>query len=412
MKTIFAVSTALFIVAIVAHAQVAPEATAGAAELQYSVRYAQEALFLGSDLGDSQEAILSGNVKYLNSVKRFPFALTYGGGYSWNEAGTSYGVGPFENLLLAQGFAGRKWNIQVSDNASYRREAPTTGFSGVPGTGEPVSGSNPSTPSSQTILTLNTRTVNNIVSGDFEHTLNYATSFTAGGSSELLRYPDGNALDTDAQTADAMLTRRLNARNSLWGQYLFSDFYYPGNNPAQVISSLVTNSALFGYQREWNRRITTIASIGPEWIESSNSAILPSSTRVSGSVNVDEQLRLGSASVNYSHAASGGAGFLYGAEVDSVNAGFSREFERKLTIGMTGGYRRTSSLGDEGEINGKFGATMATWRLGPNFTVFASYTAIDQSTSYSLPGNVLTNLQQEISFGIGYSPREKRREAK
>ena len=51
---------------------------------------------------------------------------------------------------------------------------------------------------------------------------------------------------------------------------------------------------------------------------------------------------------------------------------------------------------------------MATLRLSPTLTAFANYTAMDQSTSYALPANALTSLQQVISFGIGYSPREKR----
>ncbi|MGB6857663.1 MAG: hypothetical protein WBE03_12355 [Terracidiphilus sp.] len=408
MKTALQLVTVLFIVATAAHAQVTPEATASTAQLHYSARYAQNSDFLGSSLGDSQDAILSGTLAYTNGVKRLPFALTYGGGYSWNLAGIAYDNGLFENVMFSQGIVGRSWNIQASDNVSYRKTAPTTGFSGVPGTGEPVGEPNPPPSSSQTILTLNTRTVNNIVSGEFEHSLNYSTALSVGGSSELLRYPDGDGLDTDGQTMNALLTRRLTARNSLSGQYLFSEFSYPGNNLAQATSSFVTNSALFGYQREWNRRITTNASIGPQWIGSSNSAVVPFSTTVSGSAKIDDQFRFGSASLDYSHAASGGSGFLLGAEVDSVSADFSRDFERKLTMGLTGGYRRTSSLDNEGEINGKFGSAMATLRLSPTLTAFANYTAMDQSTSYALPANALTSLQQVMSFGIAYSPRGKR----
>jgi hypothetical protein len=408
MKTTLTLLAFLFTVATAADAQVAPEATAATAELHYSAQYAQVAEFLPGSLGDSQNAILSGNVEYANGFKRRPFTLTFGGGYSWNLAGISYGDGFFENLLLSQGIVGRKWNIQVSDNISYLNEAPITGFSGVPGTGEPISGPNPSPPSSQTILTLNTRAVDNIVSGEFEHSLNYAMTLSVGGSSELLRYPDGNGLDTNAQTGNAGLTRRLNARNSLSGQYLFTYYSYPGNNLALPISSLVTNTALFGYQREWNRRITTSVSVGPEWTSSSNSAVVPSSTSVAGSATANGQFRFGSASLNYTRGVSGGGGYLVGAEVDTVSAGFAREFEKKLTINLAGGYIRTSALGNEGEINGKFGAAMATLRLSRNFIAFGSYTGTAQSTSYALPGNALTGLWQVISFGIGYSPREKR----
>ena len=74
MKTTLKLLAFLFTVATAAHAQVAPEATAGTAELHYSARYAQNAEFLGGSLGDSQNAILSGNVDYTNGVKRLPFA--------------------------------------------------------------------------------------------------------------------------------------------------------------------------------------------------------------------------------------------------------------------------------------------------------------------------------------------------
>lgn len=417
MKTTLALLAFLFTVATAAHAQTAPEATAGTAVLQYSARYGQSAEFLPGILGDSQNAVLSGNLDYANGFKRRPFTLTFGGGYSWNIAGTSFGNGLFENLSISQGIVGRKWNIQVSDDISYLKESPVTGFSGVPGTGEPISGTNSTPPSSQTILTVNTRSVNNAVNGEYEHNLNFATTFSIGGTSELLRYPDGNGLDTDSQSANAGFTRRLNARNSLSGQYSFSYFGYPGNNATQPISGLKTSTVLVGFQREWNRRITTNVSAGPEWIDSSDSAVLPSSTTVAANASANGHFRFGSASLSYSRATSGGGGYLVGGEVDSVSAGFAREFVRKLSINLTGGYTRTSGLtnqstsgsgkANQGEYDGKFGAAMATLRLSKYLTAFASYTGTDQSTPSFSSSNTLSGLWQVASFGIGYSPREK-----
>jgi hypothetical protein len=194
---------------------------------------------------------------------------------------------------------------------------------------------------------LNTRSVNNAVNAEYEHNLNFATTFSVGGTSELLRYPDGNGLDTDSQSANAGFTRRLNARNSLSGQYTFGYFGYPGNNPTQPISGLKTSTALVGFQREWNRRITTNVSVGPEWINSSNSAVLPSSTTVAANASANGHFRFGSASLSYSRATSGGGGLLVGGEVDTVSAGFAREFVRKLSVNLTGGYMRTSGLANQ-----------------------------------------------------------------
>lgn len=407
MKTTLKLLAFLFTVSTAARAQVAPEGTTGTATFDYAARYAQVAEIYGNGLGTSQNAILSGNADYTNGVHRLPFAATYGGGYSWNIAGTSYGSGFFENLLLSQGIVGRSWSLVFSDNASYRKQAPTTGFSGVAGTGEPIGGPSPTPPSSQTILTLNTSTVNNIASGAFEHSLNYATNLSFGGSYELLRYPDGNGVDTDSVTANASLIRRLNARNSLSGQYMFTQYTYPGSALSSSNSGIRTDTVLIGYQCEWNRRITTNVSAGPQWIETSNSAVVPSSTRVSASAAVNDRLRFGTTDIAYTHNTSGGGGFFMGAEVDSITGGFTREFEKKLTIGLTGGYMRTSGLLNQENIDAKFGAAMATMQLSRNVTAFASYTGTDQSSSFSLPSNALSQLYQVISFGIGYSsPRE------
>jgi hypothetical protein len=410
MKTALKLLAFAVTVATAALAQVVPEATGPgmpvSGTVHYDLRYS-EIEYLGGSYNDSQSALLSGDIAYTNFSDRLPFSLQEAGGYSWAVAGTPYGVGLFDSLSLSQGFVRRKWNLKLSDNASYRQEAPTTGFSGVPGTGEPIGGPTPPPSSSQSILTVNTRTVENSANGEFEHTLNYATSLNFGGNSELLRYPDGNGIDTDNETANAGITQRLNARNSLSYRYLFSEFSYPGSSLGQVTTTLMTNSALFGYQRHWTRQITTNAAIGPEWVGGANSAVVPFSTRVSGNASFEDQFRFGSTSLNYSHTTSGGGGFLIGGEIDSASAGFSREFKKKLTTELSGGYMRTSGLGTQGTIDGKFGAAMFTWRLSRYFTAFASYTADDQSSSSPLPSNALNQTLQVISFGIGYSPQEK-----
>lgn len=411
MKTALKLLAFVVTVANAALAQVVPEATGPGMPVSGNVHYDahySEIEYLGGGFNDSQSAVLSGDVAYANLSKRLPFSLQNAGGYSWAVTGVPYGVGFFDSLSLSQGFVRRKWNLQLSDNASYLQEAPTTGFSGVAGTGEPIGGPTPPPSTSQTILTVNTSTVDNSVNGEFERTLNYATSLNLGGNSELLRYPDGNGIDTDSQTANAGLTQRLNARNSLSYLYLFSQFSYPGNSLGLATTTLMTNSALFGYERHWTRQITTDGAIGPEWVMGANSAVVPSSTRVSGNASFEDQFRFGSASLNYIHTTSGGGGFLVGGVIDSASADFSKEFKKKLTTGFTGGYMRTTGLSTQGTIDGKFGAAMVTWRLSRYFTAFASYTATDQSSSSLLPSNALNQTLQVISFGIGYSPREKR----
>ncbi len=237
--------------------------------------------------------------------------------------------------------------------------------------------------------------------GNIEHSLNYATSLSAAGSYDLLRYPDGNGLDTNDETGDAALAWRLNGRNLLSGTYVYSDFSYPGYNV-----TFETNTGLFGYQYKWSRNLSTNVSVGPQWISSSETSVVPPSTNVAASAAINYTLRFTSASLTYSRGTNGGSGYLLGAESDSVIGNFSREFGKNLTIGLTGGYQRTAGLNNNGVTSANYGGAEATWRIGRDIIVFANYTGTDQWSTSTLPANALNQLMQVVGFGIGYSPRE------
>lgn len=387
------------------YAQVAPAATGPGApsisgNLHYTLRYSQTAEF-GSSVGDWQTTSASASADYANGKERLPFAMNYSGGYTWTITGPSYATGLFQVLSLSQGFIWRKWSVTFSDDASYRPQAPTTGFSGIPGIGEPIGEPVPSPPSGQSILTLNTHVVNNLANGEFEHNLNYALILSAGGGGNLLRYPDGNGLDTNTLMANAGLVWRFNARNSVSGRYMFSQFSYPDHN-----FSFVSNSPMFGFTREWNRRITTDVSAGPQWTSSSDSATVPSSLGVAVNAAIDYQSRFTGASLTYNRETNGGGGYLFGSESDAAHVGCSRNFGKNLTIGLDGSYMRTSGLLNNGVTNAKYGGAQATRRLGRYLTVYANYTATAQSTSSLFPANTLSGLMQVVGFGIGYSSRE------
>jgi hypothetical protein len=373
----------------------------GAAHLYYNLNYAQTAEFGGS-LGDWQMLSPSASVDYANGNNRLPFDLKYTGGYTETLSGPTYETGLFQRLLLSQGIVWRKWRITVTDDVSYRPQSPTTGFSGIPGVGEPIGVASPTPPSNQTILTLRAQVVDNAVHGEVEDNLNFATTLNASGTSEVMRYTSGSGLDLDSKLANAGLKRRLNGRNSLTAKYMFSQFGYPDYK-----FSFVTNSVLLGFTRKWNRKISTDVSAGPQFTGSSDSADVPSSTGFTVNAMADYHFRFVTASLNYIRGVDSGGGFLIGAKSDSVTANYSQEFGRSLNIGLDGSYRRTTGLVSQGAIYGKFGGVQATRQLGRHFNVFANYTAMDQSSSsLLLPTNLVHELLQVVSFGVGYSPKK------
>jgi hypothetical protein len=415
LKLILILLAIPFFVSATAGAQVVP-AAAGPSNsgeqplsgtLRYDLSYSQIAQFYSGQLGNALSSAVSGDARYANSSTSLPFSLTYSGGDIWAISGSYGETGVFQHLLVSQGLLRRHWSLNLSDNASYMPQAPITGFSGIPGVGSlPDEPSQPSQP----ILTLRTRSVYNTVSPNFSCTLDRATSLGVNGSYTILRFPDGNGLETDQWQAGSQLTRRLNVLNSLSSQYAYSHFTYPGYE-----YSMDTQSLLFGFTRVWSRRLRTSVSAGPQWIMPSASTEIPSSTDLSVSANAGYSARSTSVTLNYTQGAMGGAGVstTVGARNYDASAGVSQQLGKKMSIGATGAYLRTrgmqqagSASGYGGLTNSVYGGVSATRQLSRYFNAYANYTVTHQLSSGALPANVISGLSQVIGFGISYSPRE------
>ena len=387
-------------------AQVAPAATGPGlpvppGSLSYSIRYAQMAGFEGADAGDWQASTLSGSLNYSNGSQRRPFRLTYGGGYNWAISGPAFEPGFFQRLEITQGIAGRGWSASVSDDVGYSPQGPTSGFTGVPATGEPIAGQGTTVPTTESILTVNTHALNNSLSGAATKVMNASVLVSLGGTYGMFLFPDGNGMDTTTKSATGGLHWRLNARNSLTSDYSFGEFSYP-----DLRFAFRTESGLFGLQRTWNRNLTASAAVGPEWTTSTGSMVVPSSLGVSANATANYRFGLSAVGLAYSRGVSSGGGYLAGADVDTAGGTYSRSIGRVMDLGLNGSYSRSVELSQTGSVTARYGGAQVTRRLGRNLSVFLNYTAESQSASAALPSNTLNQLMQLVGFGIGYSSRE------
>lgn len=383
-------------------AQVAPAATGASSNFDYILRYSQSAQFGGS-YGDWQTAIPSGEIDYTNGVRRAPFALHFVGGYTWTLTGPGYTTGWFERLSLSQQVSGRKWQASLMDDVSYLPQTPVTGFSGIPGIGEPIG--TPTAPSSnQSILTLGTYALYNNAHTEVTRILTGSYSLSAVGAYSLLRFPAGNGLDTDTVTAQGEITRRLNARNFLSGQYEYTQSHYP-----DTAFTFFTNSVMGIYDRDWTRSLHTSVSLGPQWINSSVPQLVPASTMLSVDAVLIRQFRRGSLSLDYRRGTSGGSGYMLGQKTDNLTGGYSRDFERKVTFELTGGFSRSTPLSQRGAINYEFGGVQLSRHLGRSISAFVNYTVMAQSSNVAQPNNVVQQPLQTISFGTTFEPGNRNR---
>jgi len=402
MKTKLIILALLIAVGAAARAQVEPSAVTGPAHLQYVFRYSESA-YVGSTYGDRQTISPSGSISYLNGEERHPFTLKYSGGYTWSIAGPGYATGLFQRMTLAQELIWRHWGMSVADNVAYLPQSPTIGFSGIPGLGEPIGEPNPNPPNDQTILSASTHVVSNQATGQAWRGFGRAMTLTGSGGSSVLRYPDANGLQTDSLTANAGLTENFNSRNQFTTNYGFAFYSYPGST-----ATFESNALTAGFRRQWTHPLSTNVMIGPEWISSNDSTVVPASTRISANALIDYRLRFGNAGLSYTRGTNGGAGYLLGASFDSVRLNVSRQFVRDLTLGAEAAYNRTTGLAHGGVTNTKYLGGQATWRLNQRVSAFGGYTVFDQQSSSALSSSALFGLNQLVSFGISYSPRGTR----
>jgi hypothetical protein len=384
-------------------AQVAPSATGASNNFNYVLRYSQNAQF-GGPVGDWQTIAPSGEIDYSRRVGRAPFNLQYAGGYTWTLTGPQYSTGWFQRLSIAQSLSGPKWRATLSDNVSYLPQSPTTGFSGIPGIGEPIG--TPTPPSSnQTVLTLGTYALDNYAIANVSRILTGAYSVSAEGAYQLLRFPDGNGLGTNTASAQGQITRRLSARSFLSAQYVYTESNYTVSN-----FTFSTNSAMGIYERNWSRSLYTSIAVGPEWINNSMPRLIPPSTILSVDASLNRDFRRqGSFSLNYHRGTSGGSGYMLGQTFDIVSSGYSRDIKPKLTFEMTVGYNRSTPLTQRGVIESEYGGIQVYRHLGRHVSAFMNYTLMTQSANIALPGNVVQHPWQTISFGTAFEPRNASR---
>ena len=390
-----------------AFAQVSPAAIGSRAitapqGLRYAFRYSQNAQ-LSTQQANMHTSIVSGTVAYGNRSQEKPFDMQYAGGYTWTLSGPDYMTGQFHRMYLSQDLNLRRWKLLLSDNVAYLPQSATTGFSGIPGTGEIIGIPNPGSPSNQTILALNTHMLTNTAQGQLEHAFSYATSLNVSGGSDYLFFPNGDGIETRSASGSGELARRLSARTTLSGRYVYTQFAYPG-----TVVEMHTNTAFVGIRRRATRNLDFAAYAGPQFVGSTVPKSIPPNTTFAVNANVNYVLRFANLNAFYSHTTNGGSGYLIGATTDNAQVNFSRLFGPNFELGVNGGYQGSAALNNSGVTNASFGGTQATWWVAPKMIVYANYTGMGQTSTSQLPGNVLSQTIHVISFGFGLSSREQR----
>jgi hypothetical protein len=378
--------------------------------------------YYGSGQVTSSSA-LSGDVAYTSKSTVRPFSLLFAGGLLLpNQSGQ--GVSTFQNVAVSQGYITRRWAFNLSDSFSFLPQSPTTGLSGIAGVGDlgiaPIQG--PGEGPAGGVLSVSGNRVANTLSGSVERQITSATSISGVGTWSVLHFltdAGQGGLDTQQISGVVAINRRLDQRSSVSLDAVYSVFNYSGAGAGPQEPNFQSKGLNVSYSRLLSRTLSVNGSIGPQWVSSSNSALIPSSLNVAGSAGLVYSRRFTSASVNYVRGVNSGSGVLPGGLSDSVSGSVGRTYGRDWAASMSGAYTHTSGLtqlytgtstvATNEVFNTVYGGVQVTRRFSTYLSGYLTYTAQNQSASYSFATqNALLGVSQTFGAGITFSPRSTR----
>ena len=375
-----------------------------------------------------ESTALSGDVSYQGKSVTLPFSLLFAGGVLLpNQQGQGFTT--YQNIAVSQGLVTRTWNLNLSDSFSFLPQSPTTGLSGIPGVGDlgvvPTQG--PAYGPAGGILSNSGDEIGNTVTGSVERQLGHVTSASGSASWSKLYFLNSGSnpygIDTSQIVGQVGLNRSINARSSASLNAVYAVYDFSGPAAILYAPSFQTRGLNLSYQRTLTRSLNVGASVGPQWVSSSNSALIPSTVNVAISANLSYVHRYTNATLSYSRGVNGGSGVLPGALSDSFSAGVGRPYGRDWAVSLTASYIRTSGLEQfaTGSTSGpssavfetEYGGVQVTRRISNSLSGFASYTLQNQSFNNLYAAgtgsqNAFGGTSQIFGIGITYIPRSTR----
>jgi hypothetical protein len=299
--------------------------------------------------------VAGGQVMYDRSWNADRFSVGYSGGGVFYQPSAQYPASMYQTLSLAQILSWKRLTLRLLDNFSY---SPNSSFGGA-GTGGPgllaeegptSTALSPIYGASDTILTGQTRVINNSAVGEIQYNLSRRSSFTVTGSYAVLEYLGGGFISSRDYVVSGGYNYMLTAKDTLDVTYSLTQTNYTGtpeNSSFQQVN--------LGYAHQLNDRLVFQISGGPEWIVFRDYS--PSAgNELTWSLNTGLQYRLRRSALgaSFSRGANAGSGVFFGSIGDSASANVSHQFSRFLIGAVNVGYSLNKSLASTAEVANEY----------------------------------------------------------
>jgi hypothetical protein len=357
---------------------------------------------------------ISGDLSYQSQSIRHPFSMLYAGGWGVSTDPALPSI-VFQNLTLTQALIAGKWSMNILNSFNYLPYAPTAGLSGIPGTGDlGLQAGEPAAVQAPTLLTNYANSINDSVTGDITRQLDHNTYLIDSATWGQEEFLSGAGLNTAEVMGTVGLKRRLDARSSVATNYAYSRYAYSSSG-----FSFTTQGINVLAQHQWTRALSTSASVGPQWIRSSDAAAVPSRLALAASASASYSRGTKLAELSYTRGSVGGFGVVPGAFSNSIQAEVQEALSRSWVASITGTFITISGLGakngsattagSNGIGNTGYFNVQVTRTIGLSLTAYLSYALQSQSLGQALLAkNALSGLSQIVGTGISFRPQSKR----
>jgi hypothetical protein len=289
--------------------------------------------------------IAGGQLILDRSWKTSSFSLSYSGGGVFYQPSAEYPAAMYHTLSLSQQFTWNRLTLRLLDQFSY---SPNSLFGGAgtggPGllaeSGPPSSTLNPTYGVNNTILTGQTRLLNNSVVAEIQYNLSLRSSFTVTGSYGVLDYLGAGYISSHDYVLSGGYNFTFTPKDTIDVTYSLTETHYTGlpegTNYQQVD---------FGYTRQVSGRLVFQISAGPELIAFHDYTPSVGNT-VTWNLNTGVQYRLRRSSLdaNFTRGANAGSGVFLGSISDTASGGVNHQFSRFLVGAVTFGYSLNDTL--------------------------------------------------------------------
>jgi hypothetical protein len=413
-----------------------------AGTLQYAVSTSESLStnYFGNS-GVTSYTNLTGDLGYISGSQLTPFSMVFTGGRSWSTSGQA--AYNYLGLAINQGIHAKRWVFVISDSVSYLPATPSTGLSGVPGVGDlgvnpvptgvnpgptgtnpgPVGGNpgpvggNPGPTGAnpgQGVLTGFSSRVTNNSSLSIERPLTGKTTLQASGSYTLTRFlndsttPINPGLDSDGETGSLNLSHRIDARDSVSGNFSYSRNTYSSTSYGVREPGFTSQTASLQYSHQLTRKLGFSASAGPQWTSIDSPGSTPTLS-LYANLSATYSGKFSHATLAYTRSSNSGYGVVAGAISNSVTFSTSRIFDRVWLCALSSAYTQTAQLPSANSPPFTFHTTVAGVQVSraivKSLSAYASYTLQNQSNQGSAAAvDLFSGLSNVAGFGLTFSP--------